>query len=294
MNEETANIFQIHLAVLLFGIGSLFGKLISLEPTLIIFGRSVFAIIALFLIIKITKEKLHLDTKKEYLELLTLGIILAIHWVTFVESVQISSVAIGLITYSTFPFFVLFFEGIFFKMKMKQVNIILASLVFLGVVLILPNYEFSSSTTLGAIYGIISAITFALLAIMNKKYVQKYSGFKVVFYEAIGVVLILTPIALSSNIEIGNTNLILIFLFGVVFTAISHSLFIFGMKRTSTQKASIIGTLELIYGVIGAIIVLGEFPQIRTIFGSLIIIAATAYATINAKTEAKQEFKDRV
>ena len=41
--------------------------------------------------------------------LIVLGIILAVHWTTFFYSIQLSTVAIGLLTFSTFPIFATLF-----------------------------------------------------------------------------------------------------------------------------------------------------------------------------------------
>lgn len=292
MDEKTKSMIEIHIAVFLFGIASLFGKLISLPSPIIILGRSIFAIVALFLVIKITKEKFNLETKKEYLILLALGAVLAIHWITFVESVQISSVAVGLLTYSTFPFFVLLIEGIFLKTKITKTEIILAIAVFIGVILILPTYDLSSNLTLGAIYGILSALTFAILAIANRNFVQKYSGSKILFYEIIGSAIFLSPLLFLQEIKIDENNLKLIFIFGALFTATSHTLFIRGMKHISAQKTSIIGTLELIYGIIAAAMIVGEIPQFRTLLGGAIIIVSSAYASALATKEPKLREKE--
>lgn len=288
MDEKTKSMLEIHFAVFLFGIASLFGKLISLSAPIIILGRSIFAILALFLVLKITKEKFSLETKKEYVILILLGAILAIHWISFVESVQVSTVAVGLLTYSTFPFFVLLIEGLFLKSNITKTEILLAIIVFIGVILILPTYEITSNLTIGAVYGLVSAATFAVLAVANRNFVQKYSGSKILFYEIIGSAIFLLPLFILQKVEIDENNLKLIFVFGAFFTAISHSFFIRGMKNISAQKTSIIGTLELVYGIIAATIVIGEIPQLRTVLGGILIIGATAYASAIATKEKKE------
>jgi hypothetical protein len=37
-----------------------------------------------------------------------LGLILAVHWITFFHAIQVSSVAVGLLAFSTFPVFITF------------------------------------------------------------------------------------------------------------------------------------------------------------------------------------------
>jgi broad specificity polyphosphatase/5'/3'-nucleotidase SurE len=51
---------------------------------------------------------------------------MAIHWTTFFQSIQVSSVAIGTITFSTFPLFVTFLEPVIYKERLTLQNVLLA------------------------------------------------------------------------------------------------------------------------------------------------------------------------
>ncbi|MFR6714479.1 MAG: EamA family transporter [Dorea longicatena] len=47
------------------------------------------------------------------------GVVMAIHWSSFFQSIQTSSVAIGTITFSTFPLFLTFLEPLLFHEKIS-------------------------------------------------------------------------------------------------------------------------------------------------------------------------------
>src|SRR3989344_4468916 len=119
MKKESKSLIEIHIAVLLFGLAGIFGKLLSLPPIIITLGRVLFASIVLLIIILYKKQKIQLNTKKDYIIFIVLGIILAIHWTTFFQSIKLSTVAIGLLTFSTFPVFTTFIEPIVFNEKIK-------------------------------------------------------------------------------------------------------------------------------------------------------------------------------
>ncbi|WDP88081.1 MAG: EamA family transporter [Desulfobacter sp.] len=87
----------------------------------------------------------------------------------FFLAIQVSSVAVGLITFSSFPLFVTFMEPVFFKEPLKSVDMATALAVFTGIILVVPDLDLSNQTTLGAFYGILSGLTFALLALVNRK-----------------------------------------------------------------------------------------------------------------------------
>ena len=110
MKNNLKALFEIHFAVFLFGLSGLIGKMISLPPMLIVFGRTFFAVMTLALILKLGGNLFIKIQRNHFLLIFLTGIILAFHWFCFFYSIHISSVAIGLLTFSSFPLFVTFME----------------------------------------------------------------------------------------------------------------------------------------------------------------------------------------
>lgn len=282
---KNINLLEIHLATLLFGIAGLFAKLISLPSMIIVLGRVCFSSIFLLLILFYLKQDLKLKERKHYIYLSVMGLILAIHWSTFFESIQLSTVAIGLITYSTFPVFVTFLEPYFFKEKIKPLDIIVAILTLIGVALVIPKFELGNNLTQGALWGIASGFTFAILSTVNRKYVKEYSSLVVAFYQQFVSAIVLIPFLFVQKSSFKSHDILLLALLGIVFTAISHTLFIDGLKNVRAQTASIISTLEPVYGIILAIFIFGEIPTLRVLLGGFIILGTVFYATISQKSK---------
>src|SRR4051794_8954069 len=109
MSPHARNLLHIHLAVFLFGLAGLFGKL-PLAPVLIVFARVVLASLTLFLVSILWRTPVRLRSRHDLPAFLLLGVLLAAHWTTFFQSVQTAGVAVALLTYSTFPVFVAFLE----------------------------------------------------------------------------------------------------------------------------------------------------------------------------------------
>ena len=276
---KNKGLLAIHISTFLFGIAGIFGKIIDLHPIIIVLGRVFFASIFLGALLIIKKESIKLKKNKDYLSFFYLGILLAFHWVTFFQAIQISTVAVGLLTFSTFPVFTAFIEPLFFKEKINLLNIILAIITFFGIALIIPNFELDNNITQGAIYGIASGLSFAIISVLNRKYVKQYSSLTIAFYQDFFACLILIPFVFFINFDSKTTDILLLILLGIVFTAVAHTLFINGLKTVKAQIASIIATLEPVYGIILAFILLDEGPTIRIILGGMIIFGTTFYAT---------------
>lgn len=284
-DPKNKSLIEIHIAVLFFGLAGIFGKLINLPPLVIVFGRVLSAACFLGIIMTIKQQSIKLESKKEYKYFVLLGMILAFHWVAFFKSIQLSTVAIGLLMFSTFPVFVTFLEPIFLKEKISIKNIIIAGITFSGVVVVMPNFQFQNTMTQGALWGIMAGFSFAVLSVLNKKFVAKHNSMVISFYQTSVATIVLLPFVLNIRPEFGMKNIALLIVLGVIFTGIAHTLFINGMKHVKAQTASIIASLEPVYGIIATALLLKEIPNIRELIGGTIILGTASYSTLTTKDE---------
>lgn len=283
MDLKNNSLIKIHVAVLLFGFAGLFGKLLLLPSLVIVFGRVLFASLFLLLILLYKKQSFRLENGKDYFYFVILGLILAVHWITFFLAIQLSTVAIGLLTFSTFPVFVTFLEPILFKDRIQLKDILIACITFLGVALVIPSFKFENSMTQGALWGVVSGLTFAILSVLNKKYVSRYNSLTVSFYQCFIATLTLLPFIFILNPGFGARDILLISVLGILFTGVAHTLFINGLKNVRAQTASIITSLEPVYGIIATVFLLGEIPSLPEIIGGIIILATATYSTLKTQ-----------
>ncbi len=284
VDNKTAGFIHLHLAVLLFGLAGLFGKLLVQPAVVIVLGRAFFAAASLVLILTCTGKQLVPSRPIDYLFLLLLGMLLAAHWVAFFRSIQVSTVAVGLFTFSTFPVFVVFLEPLFLGEKLQVRSVIIAVVAFGGVTLMVTPGG-GNVAGRGAVWGVFSGFTFAFLSIMNRKFVQRYDALLLALYQNAAAAIVLSPLFFTLKPHLNGRDLALLMLLGVVFTAISHSLFISGLKRVRTRIASIMACLEPVYGVMFALLLLGEVPGVRVVLGGLVIVGMALYVTVRPDRE---------
>ena len=115
MDMRKKSLLEIHVAVLLFGLTGLFGKFVNLPAQYIVLGRVFFASVTMGLFFLVVKKQIRLRNLQDYVIVILLGMLLAFHWTAFYKSVQVSTVAIALLTFSAYPIFVTFLEPIFFN-----------------------------------------------------------------------------------------------------------------------------------------------------------------------------------
>jgi drug/metabolite transporter (DMT)-like permease len=273
------SLLEIHFAVLLFGLAGLFGKLITLSPIIIVFGRVIFASIALGFFLLVIGQKIRISLKREYFLLGILGIILSFHWISFFQSIKVSTVAIGLLSYSSFPIFTTFLEPLILREKFDLKDLFISIIAFAGIFIIIPEFEIANKVTQGVLWGLASGLSFSFLSIINRNLSQKYSSLIIAFFQDSIAAILLFPAFLFLKPIIDFKNFFWLVILGVVCTALSHTLFIKGMRYIKARSASIISTFEPIYAIILAILFLKEIPDLRTFLGGLLIISAVLVVT---------------
>lgn len=273
LREKAKGLVMIHCAVFMMGLAGLFARFIDLSAAIIVLGRVFFAALSLGLILKAKGTKLAVKDRRDLMLLICSGAVIAFHWTTFFLSVKVSTVAIAVITFSTFPLFLTFIEPLLFREKIRMREIALAVIMLAGV-LILAQGTGGGGMARGIVYGMCSSLSYAVLSLMNRKFAASYSGMSISFFQQITATVLLLPFLFFERPVLNASNLALLALLGVVFTGIAHSLYISGLKTVSGRSAGMIAGLESVYGIAAAAALLAEYPSAREIAGGAVVLGA--------------------
>ena len=269
-----------HIAVLLFGLVGLFAKVVALPAIILVLGRTFFSSVFLGAYLTVKRQKFALKTRGDYVLIVFAGIILAIHWTSFMQSIQVSTVAVGTLTLATFPLFSAVLEPLLFHEKMRVSAIACALVMLGGVACIVDDFSLEGSMAQGVLWGLLSAFTYALLSLANRKFSSGYPASLVSFYEQATATVVLLPALFVFKPSFTALDIGMLAIMGIVFTAIAHTLFIGGLRTVKVRTAGIITGLESVYGVVAALLFLGEIPGIREVIGGAIILAVALYSTL--------------
>ena len=270
----------VNLAVLLFGLAGLFAKWIHLPAIEITFGRVLFSSIALGAYMRIRRQSFRVDSKKDWFLLIIAGIVLALHWWSFLASIQMSTVAVGTLTFASFPLFVTFLEPLVFRQKLHLIPVVIAVVILAGVMITIPELSFENSMVKGILTGMLSALSYAVLTLLNKGFMDRYSGTKTAFYEQLTAAIVLLPFVLKAGVKPTATDIGLLLALGVITTALAHTLFITSLKALPAQLAGVFSSVETVYGILFAFLLLGEAPSARELIGAGIILLAVLAGTL--------------
>lgn len=274
------NILFLHIAVMLFGLSGVVAQFVEIPAVLVALGRVVCSSLLLFIIAVVKRDNLTLNSKKDYMLIILTGIVMAIHWTTFFQSIQVSSVAIGTITFSTFPLFLTFLEPPIFHEKLKKQSILTALILFAGVIITIPEFSIENNTTLGIIWGMFCSFTYAVMTLANRYFSSKYTGRIICMYEQGTAAIALLPALLIVKTSWRPQDIAGIAFVGFICTAFAYSLYVSAQKNVRAQTAGIISGMETVYGIFYAFIFLREIPHIRELVGGAVILGVAMYSSL--------------
>lgn len=281
-NNHLSRILELNLAMIFISTSGALGRFISMPPPVTIFWRALLAGAFLFLFCKLRKTSLKINWGKDGPSVILGGILLGTHWVTYFYSLQLSNVAIGMLSIFTYPVITTFLEPLLLKTKFEKTHLLLGLLVLIGIYFLVPEFDIKNNYTKAVGYGVFSAFCYALRNIIMKKQVAQYNGSSLMFYQIVVISIMLLPI--FGWFEIGGIKeqWPAIVLLALLTTAIGHTLFLMSFRHFSISTASLISSAQPVYGILIGMLFLKEYPSLMTIFGGILILSSVVIESIRS------------
>jgi len=278
--SKSAGLIQLHTATFLMGLTGLFGKFLDVNPFVITGGRTLVGSLALLIAAKAVRAELRVKSARDWWFFAVSGGLLAIHWLTFFQAIQVSTVAIGLLAFSCFPLFVTFLEPMLFQERLRGIDILMAIVVVAGLVAVTPSFDAGNQMTQGVLWGVASGFAYAILCLLSRLHVASRPAMTVTFYQQVFAAAFTAPSLWVFHAALNGRTVCLVVILGLVFTALAQWLFIASLRQIRAQTASVVTCLEPVYGILFAVVLLGEKPSARTLLGGLLIFGAVLGATL--------------
>lgn len=296
MQNDKLEYLKLHISVLLAGFTGLFAKLTSLNEVMIVWYRMLFAFVIFSVMLLIMKKK-PVENIKDALKITGLGALLAIHLMFFFGSMKYATLSIGVVCYSLVGFFTVIMEPLVLKTKFSFIELFYSLIAVLGIGLI---FNFDTSYRFGIVLGVISAALFALYTLFNKTILQGKSSRSMLFYELLGGALfmglflpIYIPISHTTQILPVGLDWLWLILLAFFCTVILYLLHIAVLKTLSAFTVSLAGNLEPLYGIILAVLFLGEAQDFTLSFyiGMILIFASVFLQSVVKKQTPDHSLK---
>lgn len=281
MNTKTdlRPIIELNIAVLFISTSGFLGRYIDLPVPVVTGLRAAIAVGCILCFTLWQKANLNLQ-KKDRFTVLFSGVLMAGHWITYFYALKLSNVAIGMLSLFTFPVITVFLEPILLKTPFDKTNLFLGVLVLIGIYFLVPDFNIESTYLQAIALGILSAFCYALRNIIMKANVGRYQGAVLMVYQLLVIAVAMVPFYFLMDTSNVLATLPATLTLGILTTAIGHTFFLYTLKNFSTATASIMGSIQPIYGILLGILFLGEYPHWTTLIGGSFILASVGIASL--------------
>ena len=260
---------ELVLSMVIFGTIGLFVVNIPASRSFVALVRGAVGSLFLLAVSFLIKKRPALTAiKKNILPLFISGALIGANWILLFESYNYASVAASTLVYYLSPVFVLILAAIFLGERITLVRAVCALAAVGGMVLI-------SGTVQGSLLALGAAVLYALVVIINKKFIRDISPLDTTIMQLAFSAIAILPYTLITD-DIGGYSfdfgdIALLILVGVLHTGLAYLFYFASVKGLKGQTVAIISYLDPIVAVVLSFIIEKNF-SLPVLIGAVVII----------------------
>jgi drug/metabolite transporter (DMT)-like permease len=284
----------LHFIIFIWGFTGILGKLIHLDSLVIVWWRVIIAFVALGIFLKIRGNKIPLPSRKNLWMIIGVGLLVAMHWITFYKSIQLSTASLGILCLSTTTLHVSWLEPLLMKRRFLWSEFF-SGILIIGA-LVFVSDDFNATEYLALSVGLFSALMAALFSIFNARLVVDIPSSTISFYE-FGTAIVFLTIVLAfegslnaSLFHMTLSDLLWLLFLGTVCTSFAFLVVVDLVKRLGTFTVSLSINMEPVYTILLAIFILKENKSLGYSFyigAAIIVVVVIANAVIKYRMKSK-------
>jgi drug/metabolite transporter (DMT)-like permease len=277
-NSSLKSYLLLHGIVLMWGFTGILGKLIHLPFDEIVWHRLLIAVIGLFIAMKWMRKPLMPTNRGIFLSAPLIGIVVALHWMTFYFSIQLSTASLGILCLATTTLHVTWLEPLLLKTPFSWVQFILSLVVLGGIYLVAGDFKPNEWKALG--FGLSSALFAAIFSVSNARLAKETPAHQISLIELSAAFVFLSVWLLvegkfTSNLfRVSLSDGLWLLFLGLLCTSFAFLASIELVKKLGPFTVSLTINLEPVYTILLAILLLNEHEKLNAMFyvGAVIII----------------------
>jgi drug/metabolite transporter (DMT)-like permease len=279
MPPERKALLQIHFCVLLWGFTAILGKLISLPALELVWWRMLIVVAVLLAWPPLWRE-VRAVPARTLAAFAGIGVVVALHWLTFYGAIKLANASVAATTMAVAPLFLALIEPRIARRPFDARELVVGLVALPGVVLVVGGTP--AGMQLGLAVGVLSAFLVAIFGALNKRYVERASPLLVTGVELAAGTAFLTLVALLWSGQgpwlavPGGRDASLLLVLSLGCTLLPFALALRALRHTSAFMAQLAVSLEPVYAILLAILLLGEQRELTPGFylGVAVILAA--------------------
>lgn len=270
-------------ALLLFGSNGIVASYILLNSYEIVYLRTLIGSIFLIFVFALSKQKVQFwKNKSHFLYLVISSVAMGASWIFLFEAYAQIGVSIATLAYYCGPVIVMILSPLIFKEKMTNAKMLGFFAVIIGMLCVNGHAFTEGKISLGLIFGILSAIMYAIMVVFNKKAISIKGLENATCQLVISfiTVAIYTGLKQGFSVSIFEGNLIPILILGIINTGIGCYFYFSSIGRLPVQSVSILGYIEPLSALVFSAAILGEKLSFVQIVGAMLILGGAAYGEL--------------
>lgn len=289
---QFSDYLKLHVIVFLWGTTAVMAKLITIPATEMLFYRTLLAAVGLLVVAVVSKTAIKAPVK-DIFKMLGIGMVVGLHWIAFFVGGQISTASLSLVGFATCSLWAAILEPMTQGKSIRPIEIFLGILVMAGLIIIL-HFEFRFY--LGLLMSVFSGFLAALFSVMNFHIVRRLPSVTIAMYEMSGAFLLVCfflPFYQNYFAENGMLQMVpvamdwfYLFILSVVCSVFAFTASVGLMKKISVFTLQLTLNLEPVYGIVLAVLLLGEDRYMGPSFfigTGLIMLAVLSYPVLRKK-----------
>ena len=233
-------------------------------------------LIAFAVLAAVNFKKLKMS-KQTFLQGLLLGAVLAAAYLIQTFGLFYTTPAKNSFLTATYVIIVPFISWLFYKKRPSRYNVIAAVLSFSGILLV--SFGGGEGVQIGDLITVACGIFYALQIIYLNRFGNKDNVSRLVIVETgtVGVVCMLLSLIIeipSGNVSVSSDGWLSILYLALIATCLAQRLQAAGQRYVSSERASLVLSLEAVFGTVFSAIFYHEVLKPYLIIGFIIIFAA--------------------
>jgi drug/metabolite transporter (DMT)-like permease len=269
---------QLHFCVVLWGFTAIFGRLISLPALPLVWWRMTLVGVAMLAIPKFWRGLRGVPLKQIAIYA-GIGVLVALHWLTFYGSIKLSNASVGATCMALMSVMMAFIEPLIVRRRFDPRELLFGLAVIPGVILVVGGTPVAMR--LGIAVGVFSALILCVFGALNKRYIGGADALTVTGVELGAGAIFLTlvgPLLPAGEVLFAmpsQRDLLLLLALSMGCTLLPFTLGLVAMRHLSAFSTALALNLEPVYAIILAILLLDEQRELTWPFylGVAIILA---------------------
>ena len=211
---------------------------------------------------------------RQWLQLALIGLVFAVHWLTYFMSIKLSTSAVAALAITTYGVQYLFLAWLFNGERVTRVEWLAVGGCFAGCLVVSPALSFDNDVSRGIAVGLFSALLYAALPLLH----QRASSIRTLdrtwgqFFFAL---LFFVPLWPQSDWALAEVDAYQLLLLGLLCTVVAHGLWVKSSTELPAIYSSIIYYFYLPLAMAGSVLFLDEALTPQKLLGAALVVGSS-------------------